>query len=102
MSTLYTRVSETGKKDIIILNPKYSRWELADKLQSSESSDVVGKILAEGRRLEKNLKIRCRAEGRITTQKEGFMYFFYKGDTVIVYPDGTFCIKPSIFRRLFR
>ncbi|MBQ2835361.1 MAG: hypothetical protein IJB90_02225 [Clostridia bacterium] len=101
MGTLYTCVSEAGKKDIIILNAKYSRGELADKLRSTESSHRVCPILDEGRQLQKELKIRCRAEGRITTEEEGLMYYFYKGDKVILYPDGAFQIKPSIFRRIF-
>ena len=101
MGTLYTCVSQRGKKDVIVLNSKYSRRELSDKLRSSECSDRVCTILDEGRQLQKELKIRCRAEGWITTQKSGSMYYFYKGDKVIIYPDGTFCIKPSIFRRFF-
>ena len=103
MGTLYTCVSERGKKDIIILNPKYSREELAEKLKPiGYSEDRIDTILNEGRQLQKELKIRCRKEGRITTQKYGSMYYFYKGDKVILHPDGVFCIKPGIFTRLFR
>lgn len=102
MGTLYTCVSESGKEDIIILNSKYSREEFAEKMETEKySEDRIHEIWREGEYLQKKLRIKCRAEGRITTQKEGSMYYFYKGDTVIVYPDGTFCIKPSIFRRFF-
>ena len=102
MGTLYTCVSESGRKDVIVLNSKYSREELAEKLKpTGYSEDRIDTILDEGINLEKNLRIKCHADGVITTQQYGSMYYFYKGDKVIVYPDGTFCIKPSIFRRLF-
>ena len=102
MGTLYTCVSEAGKKDIIILNSKYSREELAEKLKpTGYSEDRIDTILDEGINLEKNLRIKCHADGVITTQQYGSMYYFYKGDKVILHPDGVFCVKPSIFRRIF-
>ena len=101
MGTLYTCVSEEGKKDIIILNPKYSRCELAEKLRETESSDWLGTILNEGINLQKDRKIKCRKNGCITTQQKGSVYYFYKGDTLTLYPDGVFSIKPGLLRRLF-
>ena len=99
-STLYTCVDQEGRKDVIVLNANYSRRELAEKLKGKDTSYRICKILDEGRQLQKNLRIRCRDEGIITTDEVGSLYYFYKGDTVTVYPDCTFYVKPSIFRRL--
>jgi hypothetical protein len=101
MGTLYTCVSEIGKKDIIILNSKYSRKELAEKLRDTNSSDRLGTILSEGINLEKRLRVKCHADGVITTQQSGSMSYFYKGDKVTVYPDGVYSIKPSVLRSFF-
>ena len=102
MGTLYTCVDQNGRKNIIVLNPKYSRKELEEKLEPTGCSENwIERVVTEGIILKKKLRIKCRADGFITTQKWGSMYYIYKGDTVNVYPDGSFCVKPSIFRKLF-
>ena len=99
-------LSYIGPRDYVVSlcveGKSLSSEEFAEKMETEKySEDRIHEIWREGEYLQKKLRIKCRAEGRITTQKEGSMYYFYKGDTVIVYPDGTFCIKPSIFRRFF-
>lgn len=100
MGTIYTAVDQIGREEIIILNPKYSREQIAEKLKPLKySEERLNKILKEGVYLQEDLKIKCRSDGCITTQTWGSRYFFYKRDTVIVQPDGVFRIKPWIFRR---
>lgn len=101
MGTIYTSVNQIGREDIIVLNPKYSRDQIAEKLKPLEySEERLDQILTRGVNLQKDLRVKCRSDGCITTQKWGSRYFFYKGDTVIVQPDGVFSIKPGIFRRI--
>lgn len=101
MSTIYTSVHQIGNKEVIILNPNYSREQIAEKLKPAEySEERLNTILEEGINLKKDLKIKCHADGIITTQRAGSLYYFYKGDIVIIQPNGVFCIKPGIFRRI--
>ena len=98
MGTLYTSVSEFGKDEIIILNPKYSREELAEKLKPANyDGERLHKVLS-GKTIKEDLIIKAHAGGVITTQKEGSRYFFNKGDTVIVYPDGAFEIEEPYYK----
>ena len=94
MSTLYTSVSEYGKKEIVILNSRYSREEIAEKLKPANyDKERLEHIVNEGTVLLNDIKIKAHADGVITTQRQGSQYFFRKGDTVIVHPDGAFSIK---------
>lgn len=101
MGTIYTSVDKIGNKEIIILNPNYSREQIAEKLKpAGYSEERLNTILEEGINLQKDLKIRCHTDGIITTQRKGSLNYFYKGDIVIIQPDGVFCIKPGIFRKI--
>lgn len=100
-STLYTGVSQSGKKDIIILNSKYSRKELAEKLKAEgDFEDRIDTIVKEGIYLQKELRIKIHSSGFLTTHY-GVQWYLYKGDKVILDTEGGFTIKRGILTRLF-
>lgn len=98
MSTLYTEISQIGKKRIIVLNRNYTKEQLRDKLSvpGGPSKFFLREILTEGIYLNEPLEIKLHADAIITTQQKGCMWYCYKKDKVAVKPDGGFIITSYI------
>ena len=94
MSTLYTKISQIGKAEIIVLNRNYTKEQLREKLTVPDGldKDYAEYILSKGIYLPEGevLKVKFSDEGTITTQCRGSIWYMYKRDKVVVKPDGGF------------
>ena len=104
MSTLYTMVSECGKKDIIVLNRNYTNEQLREKLSADpgvHTENWIDHVLTNGVRIPEGetITVKIRDEATITTQCYGSIAYCYKGYKVILYPNGDFKKIPSIKER---
>lgn len=94
---LLTIISRQGKDDVYILNRNMPKELLRQALIRKGYGKTVDKILTNGIRLPKEItEFQFLEEGKITTQTEERMWSpYHKGDTVKLYPDGSFkTVKP--------
>lgn len=101
MSTLYTMVSESGKKDIIVLNRNYTNEQLREKLSADpgvHTENWIDHVLTNGVRIPEGetITVKIRDDATITTQCYGSIEYCYKGYKVILYPNGDFEKIPSM------
>ena len=82
-----------GDKSITVLNRKYTKAEIRDKLLVPEgySEAFVEKLLARAVYLKEPLTIKCKEEeGVITTQVHNSTWYMRWGDTITITPDADF------------
>lgn len=105
MSTLYTMINGSGKKDIIVLNRNYTDEQLREKLSADpgvHTQSWIDYVLANGVRIPEGetITVKIRDDATITTQCYGSISYCYKGYKVIIYPNGDFKNIPSIKERI--
>lgn len=88
--SLYTFIDD-DKGDFIVLNKKYTREQLREKLVKGQDEQWVDKMLDAGIYLTEPRvkKVYAKdAAAYLTTQREGHVVKFKKTQTIVVYPDG--------------
>lgn len=88
--SLYTFIDD-DKGDFIVLNKKYTREQLREKLVKGQDEQWVDKMLDAGIYLTEPhvKKVYAKdAKAYLTTQREGYVVKFKKTQTIVVYPDG--------------
>ena len=87
---LYVDVS-MGKDSVTVLNRKYSKEEIRDKLLVGYSEEFVEKLLARAVYRKEPLTIKCKEEeGVITTQVHNYTWYMRWGDTITITTDACF------------
>ena len=92
MGYLYVDVS-MGKDSVTVLNLKYTKAEIRDKLLVPEGypEEFVEKLLARAVYLKEPLTIKCKEEeGVITTQIHNRWWYIHWGEKITITPDGFF------------
>lgn len=88
--SLYTCIDD-DRGDFIVLNKKYTKEQLREKLLEGDNKQWVDYILDEGIYLTKPRVKKVYAKDAyayLTTQREGYEVKFKKTQTIVVYPDG--------------